>query len=114
MCYTPNISLNFTVNETVTQISYVLDGKENVTVASNTILTNLPYGEHNVTVYATDIAGNVGSSETVIFTVAKPDPELEPFPTIPAFAVSAVSIVVVTAAGLLLTRRRRRKEAATA
>jgi hypothetical protein len=79
MCYTPNISLNFTVNETVTQISYVLDGKENVTVASNTILTNLPYGEHNVTVYATDIAGNVGSSETVIFTVAKPDPELEPF-----------------------------------
>ncbi len=61
-------------------------------------------------VYAWDAAGNVGASEIVAFTVAEPEPELEPFPTVPAAAISVASIAAV-AAGLLLYHRKRREEA---
>jgi len=50
-----------------------LDGQENVTIAGNTTLVGLSSGVHNVTVYACDDAGNVGSLETLTFTVAKPE-----------------------------------------
>lgn len=66
--YTTDIPLNFTVNEPNTQITYSLDGHENVTVAGNTTLTNLYYSKHNVTVYVADEAGNTGTSETVTAT----------------------------------------------
>ena len=109
--YTSNVQLNFTVNELTTQIKYSLDGQENVTIAGNKTLTNLFYGEHNITVFATDEVGNIGASETINFTVAVPEPEPEPFPTIPVAAVSAVLIAAVAAGLVLFTRRRRRKEA---
>ena len=102
----PDVPLNFTVDQPM-QITYSLDGQENVTVAGNSTLSGLPVGSHNVTVYAWDAAGNVGASETVVFTVAEP----ERFPSVPVAAVSALSIAAVTAAGLIFTRRRRRKEA---
>ena len=102
-----SVSLNFTVNEPTSQISYVVDGQENATVAGNTTLSGLSVGTHEVTVYAWDAAGNVGSSETVTFTVAEP----ETFPTVPVAAVSAVSIAAAAAAGLILARRKHRKEA---
>ena len=63
-----DIDLNFTLSEPVSQVTYSLDGQKNVTIAGNTTLTNLPYGEHNITVYSTDSAGNVGASETISFT----------------------------------------------
>jgi hypothetical protein len=94
--------LDFALNEPVSQISYVLDGGENLTIECNTTLTDLPNGEHNVTVYATDLAGNVGSSETITFTVAKPDP----FPT--ALVIAAFVIVaVIVVAGLLVYFKKR-------
>jgi hypothetical protein len=68
---TSDVSLNFTVNQSVSKITYCLDGQENVTFSGNTILTGLPNGDHNVTVYVIDEAGNIGASETITFTVAK-------------------------------------------
>ena len=97
---TSNIPLNFTIDEPVSQAMYSLDGQENVTVFGNATLTDLSNGEHNVTVYAKDKAGNIGSSETMAFTISKP----EPFPT---FLVAAISVPVVVVAGLLVYLKKR-------
>ena len=86
----PDISLNFTVNELASQFAYCLDGEDNVTIAGNSTLTDLPYGDHNVTVFATDEAGNTGASETIFFTIPEPP---EPFPT----TLVVISVIVVTA-----------------
>jgi hypothetical protein len=94
--FTSNVPLNFTVNEETTQIKYSLDGQENVKIAGNETLTDLSYGEHNVTVYATDKVGNTGASETIIFNVAKPP---EPFLTA---LVTIVSVASVAFVGLVL------------
>lgn len=100
----PDVPLNFAVNESVSQITYSLDGQENVTVAGNTTLTDLPDGEHNITVYAHDPAGNIGASETVTFTVAK---EPEAFPTAIVATASAASIATVSAALLIYFKKRK-------
>ena len=92
---TSEFSLDFTLNESVCEISYVLDGQENVTVSGNTTLANLAYGEHNVTVYATDNVGNIGS-ETITFTIEEPEPE--PFPT----TLVVASIITVAIIGIVL------------
>jgi hypothetical protein len=101
-----DVPLDFTVDQPVSQIEYSLDGQENVTVAGNTTLTGLANGYHNVTVYATDEAGNTGASETLFFNVTVP----EPFPVVPIAAVVAV-VAVAAGAGLLLYRRKRHREA---
>jgi hypothetical protein len=41
---TSDVPLNFAVNESVSQISYVLDGQENVSISGNTTLTGLTDG----------------------------------------------------------------------
>jgi len=93
---TSDVPLSFTVNEPVSQTSYSLDGQGNVTFAGNTILTGLSEEEHNVTVYATDNAGNIGASETITFTVAKP----EPLPT--TRVIAPIASVTVVGASLLV------------
>ncbi len=90
---TSDVPLNFTVNESVSKICYVLDGQENLTVAGNTTLTNLTYGEHNVTVYATDNVGNIGF-ETITFTIAEPEPELFLTTTVITSVLTATVIVL--------------------
>ena len=99
-----NLPLNFTVNELVSQVTYSLDGQTNVTIFGNTTLANLPYGEHNVTVYGWDEAGNVGASEIIIFNVAKPP---EPFPTALVATASGISFTII-AAGLLVYFKKRK------
>lgn len=98
---TTDIPLNFTVDKSISQGSYSLDGKGNVTIVGNNTLTNLSVGEHNVTVYAWDDAGNVGASQTVNFTVVNTSTAIlqtsEPFPTalvIAAFVASLVAVVL--------------------
>jgi hypothetical protein len=100
---TSDVPLDFTVNETASQITYSLDGQENITAAGNMTLTRLSNGAHNVTVYAADEAGNMGASETATFTVAVP----EPFPTVPVAAASAATVAVVIA-GLLFYFKKRK------
>jgi len=99
---TSDVPLDFTVNEAFSQITYSLDGQENITAAGNMTLTQLSNGAHNVTVYATDEAGNTGASETATFTVAVP----EPFPTVPV-AVASAAVVAVVIAGLLVYFKKR-------
>jgi hypothetical protein len=70
--YTPSLYLNFTVNEPTSWIGYSLDYQDNVTTTGNTTLTGLRNRSHNVTVYATDLAGNTGSSERVYFCITVP------------------------------------------
>jgi parallel beta-helix repeat protein len=81
-----SVPLVFTVGKLINWTGYSLDGAENVTIAGNTTLTWLSSGLHNVTVYAKDLLGNVGVSETVVFTA-------EPFPT--AWVIAAVVIIAV-------------------
>jgi hypothetical protein len=99
-----DVPLNFTVNESLSKIAYVLDYQDNMTIDGNTTLTGLSNGAHNVTVYAWDGAGNIGSSETVIFIVAAP----ESFPTVFVSAVSVASIAVVGVGLLVYFKKRRR------
>jgi hypothetical protein len=95
------IPLNFTINEPATKISYVLDAMENVTIDVNTTLSGLNCGEHSLTVYAWDTAGNIGTSETLYFTIA------EPLPVVPVAAASAASVAVVSL-GLLVYFKKRK------
>jgi hypothetical protein len=102
-----DVPLSFAVNETVKQITYSLDGQGNVTAAGNTTLTGLLNGVHNVTVYAGDPAGNVGTSQTATFTVAK-EPEPEPFPITLVATASATSIAAIGAASLIIYFKKRK------
>jgi len=102
---TPDVPLDFTTNEAGSQISYVLDGQANVTLSGNTTLTGLSYGQHNVTMYAVDLAGNVGSSETITFTIVKQ----ESFPTTQLIIASGVSVPLI-AVGLMFYFRKRQKQ----
>jgi len=102
-CLTSDVPLNFAVNEPVAEISYSLDGKDNVTIAGNTTLTGLSVGVHNVKVFVWDPAGNVGASEIATFSLAEPEPK--PFPTTPALIIVVVG-VVLAGAGFLLIRKR--------
>jgi len=98
-----DLSLNFTVNEPVSKFTYSLDERDNVTISGNTTLTDLPYGEHNVTVFATDEVGNTGASETIFFSIPEPP---EPFPT--TLVVASAIIVAVVGIGLLVYFKKRK------
>jgi hypothetical protein len=100
---TPNATLNVIVNEPISQVIYSLNGQRNVTAAGNTTLINLPEGEHNLTVYVSDTAGNTGNSKTVHFSVDVP----EPFPTAPV-AASGASIAVLGIGLLVYFKKRKR------
>jgi hypothetical protein len=103
---TSEVPLNFTVNESGTQITYSFDGQANVTAAGNTILTGLSNGEHNITVYATNVAGNIGASETITFTIAK-ETETEPFPT--TLVIAIIALVAFVGAGLAVYFKKRKR-----
>jgi outer membrane protein assembly factor BamB len=100
-----SVSLVFTVDKPVNWTGYSLNGAENVSITENTTLTWLSNGLHNVTVYAEDLFGNVGASETVFFAA-------EPFPILPVAAASVAAVVAGIV--LLLVFRKRRREAAHA
>jgi len=109
-----SVSLVFTVDKTVNWAGYSLDGKQNVTITGNTTLTdsmvtnvalaNMTNGLHSITVYANDTFGNMGASQTVAFTIAKP----EPFPTATVAVASGASAAVVVGAGLLVYFKKRK------
>ena len=66
-------------------------------------LTGLSNGLHNITVFAQDTFGNIGSSETISFTIANP----ESFAVGSVAAVSIVAVVLVVVAGLLVYNKRK-------
>lgn len=108
--YQTDPQIGFTIDEPTSWMGYSLDGQNNVTVTGNMLnLTGLTNGVHNITVYANDTAGNTGTSETFMFTVAK---EAEPTPwTETAILITTVAIVTVAIlAYLIKTRRKPTKE----
>ena len=96
-----NVSLAFIVNKPALWMGYSLDGQDNVTITSNTTLTGLSSGLHNITVYAKDEFENTGASETISFSVAE-----EPFPVAPVAATSVATIAVVSVALLVYFKKR--------
>jgi N-acetylneuraminic acid mutarotase len=102
--HTVDVALNFTVNEPVSSMRYTLDGETAVEISGNTTLTEVPYGSHNLTVYATDAADNTGASETINFTIAE---EPEPFPVAPVAAASIASVAFVATAILVYFKKRK-------
>jgi hypothetical protein len=98
------VPLNFTVSESVSRISYVLNGQDNSTLFGNTTLTGLGNGEQSITVYAWDEAGNIGTSETVTFTIAKTNP----IPT--TLVIASVASVAIFGTGLLFYFKKRKRD----
>ena len=76
-----------------------------MTVAGNSTLLDLSGGVYSVTVFAEDKYGNVGVSDTVVFSVAfEPGTIL----SVPVVVVVLCVVSVLAAAVLLLVLRRRR------
>jgi N-acetylneuraminic acid mutarotase len=96
--------LTFTVDKPVSLMEYSLDGHGNISVVGNTTLAGLSNGAHNLTVYAEYSEGSIGASETIAFTVVKP----ESFPTV-TVAVVSVAVAVVVVAGLLVYHKKRKR-----
>ena len=65
-------------------------GKIKFQSGGNITLSGLSGGDHNVTVYGFDQLGNLGSSETVYFSV-------EPFSISPLVTLAVIVVVVVAA-----------------
>ncbi len=98
------VLLLFEVPDSTKEFTYSLDGQKNVVVNGNSTLTILSQGIHNITVYATDFADNVGSSETLTFTVTNSDA----FPTL--FIVVSIIIVAIVSVSLLIYFRRHKHQ----
>jgi len=98
-----SVSLDFTVNKPAVWMGYSLDGQETVTVTGNTTIAGLSNGLHNVTVYAKDTFENMGSSETIFFSVDVPD---VPFPA--TLVVAPVAFVAVIGAVLAIYSKKRK------
>jgi hypothetical protein len=97
---TSAISLDLVVNEPASQITYSLDGHENVTINGNTTLTGLANGDHSLIVYATDKAGNIGVSEKITFRIVL-------FPT--TLVIASVITLAIAGAGLFIYFKKRKK-----
>ena len=92
-----SVSLSFTVSEPTSWVGYSLDRQMNVTITGNETLSEIYDGKHSVIVYAKDAAGNVGSSETIYFTVNAQ--KAEPSRT---WIVASIAIIALVGAVLLV------------
>ncbi len=72
-----NVTLSYKVNRGTQWMGYGLDNHPNVTIKAETNLLGLSQGDHNVTIYANDSLGNMGSSNTVFFSVDTLPPILD-------------------------------------
>lgn len=99
------IPLQFTTDKPASQLSYSVDSQQNVTITGNTTLSDLPNGYHNLTVYVTDLSGNMGVSENINFTIAIE--ETESFPTLPVAVVSATVVTIACGAVIFYYRKRK-------
>ena len=78
---TPNVFLDFAINEDTAWIGYSLDGQDNLTITAATLLSELTEGSHTIVVFATDFADNTGASSVVQFSVSIPPVDTTP-PTV--------------------------------
>jgi hypothetical protein len=109
------LPLDFTVSEPTASLSYSLDGRASVAVAGNTTLSGLSSGTHTIVVQAEDLAGSVGSSSPVTFTVETQGPGQpggsQPAPsstTLVAIAIASAAIIAFGLVAYFLRRKKRR------
>jgi hypothetical protein len=79
-----------------------------VTLTGNITLAGLSNGLHSVIVYARDAFGNVGASEIIAFTIAKPEPFL-----MVLIIVASVAGIVLVSAGLIVYFKKFKKAGRT-
>jgi hypothetical protein len=101
-----NLTLSFTTDKPTSWIGYSLDGKANINIAGNTILTGLPNGAHSIAIYANDTVGNMGTSGMIYFSVQVPQPEQEHSA---ATLVGASASVAVMGIGLMVLFKKRNR-----
>jgi hypothetical protein len=108
-----SVWLEFCVSKDFSWVGYSLDGKDNVTVSGNSTLSGLSAGQHEIVVYATDLAGQTRCSHTRYFTVAESSASFPtPFPLM-WFAVAVVASAAAVSFGLVayfLQRKRKSGE----
>ncbi len=105
-------TFDFVVDKPVNWTAYSLDGQANMTVTGEFALTDLPAGEHNITVYAMDALGNVGASETAHFKVTKQEPKQEQVWLLPVAAAIGAG-VALGAGALILLKKTTKKQPLT-
>ena len=111
---TSEVPLNFTVSEPFSQITYRLNDLASGIVDGNTTLV-IADGEYSLTLFASDIAGNTGASETINFTVAqnqetKPVTQQSvPFPTTYVVIVVVVGVALIGASLLVYFKKQKQK-----
>jgi hypothetical protein len=93
-----SLDLNFTVDQPFTKMAYVLDNGESISISGNTTLSYLPNGDHTLTVFATNDFGQIGTSDTLFFSVQTITPII-------ACSISGIVVLFVTA--LVLVKRQR-------
>ncbi len=72
-----NIQLVLTVNRPTNWIGYSLDGRANVTVVGDTMLSDLAEGAHSIKVSVNDTFGNLVSTDLVYFSVDTISPSIK-------------------------------------
>jgi len=98
------VPLDFTVNEPASNISYNLDGQKSL-INENTTLAEMPNGNHSLTVFVTDQAGNTAVSDNVQFTVNVPNSPSTAF----SITLMAIIAVVTLVAGLVIAKKTRHR-----
>jgi N-acetylneuraminic acid mutarotase len=106
---TSNVALQFTLNKNASELKYSLDGKQKVAISGNTTLAGLSNAEHTITVYASDGKGNIGTSQTVSFTINSQTPTISNL----TLAGVVVALAVVACAGLLFFFAIKKRKAAS-
>jgi hypothetical protein len=99
------VSLNFTVDQSILKAAYSLDGGKTVALNGNTTLTGLSIGYHNITVYATNEFDETGASETINFIIASSN-----FPTAIFVGLFVTSAIAVGAAFIYVRKMRDTKK----
>ena len=70
------VTLAFAIDRGTEWMGYSLDNQANVTIKKETKLLDLSQGEHSIIIYGNDSLGNMGSSNTVFFSVDKLAPNI--------------------------------------
>jgi len=91
---TNNVTLEYTIDSTVTWAGYSLDNQANVTLAENTTLTGLSNGYHTLIIYAKDEFNNTGVSSETCFTVDTDIPEFPSWIILPLFLIATLLAII--------------------
>ena len=75
---TRDVPITFYVNQPTSFLLYRVNGLLNLTLAGNSSLTNLPNGQYDLVIFATDSNFNTAASQTVSFTVNSDEPYVPP------------------------------------